>query len=241
MIDKIDKDKQMKIVSNCLILALASTSLSLQAANIDQLISHDSLGKDVLQLNQTYKLGLNKASAAYLDGKKSGHYFTGSFGKCELQVMADNANKVSSISVSTNDCDFTTNSNVLFDSRKTSLSKLLKQVKLSEVSFEQGCYNCPSRIQLLDNLVINRPKDKFYTEFEISGYNNQLKEYMVKKLAKVHQKTSNKWEALSWLDNLKSEDLFSFKRLTDRKDFKEKAIATYNLEEVPYRYTIKSK
>lgn len=138
--------------------------------------------------------------------------------------------------VYTDSCGFKTKSNVVFDSRKTSAASLLNQVKLSEVGFYQGCYNCPSRIEILDSLVIKRPQDKFYTEFAIEGYNEELKTYMVNKLSQSNKNIpSNKWEALSWLDELNATQL---NKLTQTTDFKRKAIATYQLKNKPSSYTI---
>ena len=84
--------------------------------------------------------------------------------------------------------------------------------------------------------MINRPQDKYYTEFEISGYNGDYHDFMAKKLFGSFSQD----DYYPTMDKLE-EKLSNSPNSYDRKDFKLKAIQTYDLQQQPWSYAISLK
>lgn len=197
------------------------------AADYSGLASPSSLGKSVASLNKQYKVGL-KYDKDYQGYKNS------ETAACDLYVETDSKQLVKSIYISDkNDCKYTAKSNVTFNSASTTVKDLLNQVKISEVQFNPGCFNCPSRIEIGDNLVINRAADKYYTEFEISG-NSEYNDFIIKKTYGSKHSEANDFELRDELDE-KDEKFFN------RQDFKLAAIKTTDMKSVPWNYKIVAK
>lgn len=221
-------NKQTLCLSLMLGLTLSTTAI---AADYNSFLSPSSLGKDVKTVSSQYKLGLKK--------QEGGSYSNSAAYDCNLDVSVNSRNLITRIQVSPNTekCHYkATSSGVSFDSKSTKTVDILNQVKLEDIKFIPGCFNCPSRIELPDSLVINRPQDEYYTEFEISGYNGNYYDFMAKKLFGNFSQD----DYYPIMDKLE-EKLGNSPSSYDRKDFKLKAIQTYDLEQQPWSYAIGSK
>lgn len=213
------------------LIGLSFTSLiatSAVAADYNRFLSPSSLGQDVNALNSRYQLGLKKQDwGGYANSKNY---------NCGLLVDTNNRNKITSIEILSNNdnCRFNTSSSgVSFDYKATKIVDVLNQVKLDEVSFIPGCFNCPSRIEIQDTVRIKRPQDKYYTEFNIEGYNNDYLEFMINKfIGKLNQD-----DYYPMLDKLEA---YANKNpsIYNKKDVKLTAIKTYDLQYLPWRYKI---
>lgn len=197
------------------------------AADYSGFVSPSSLGKSVDSLNKQYKVGL-KYEKDYQGYKNSDS------AACDLYVETDKKQLVKRIHISDkNDCKYTTKSNVNFNSASTTIKDLLNQVNISEVQFNPGCFNCPSRIEIGDNLVINRAGDKYYTEFEIAG-DGEYHEFIIKKTYGSKYSEDKHYELMDELDEKDS-------KFFNRQDFKLAAIKTADMKSVPWNYTIIAK
>lgn len=221
-------NKQPLCLSFILGLTLSTTAM---AADDNSFLSPNSLGKDVKTVNSQYKLGLKK--------QEGGSYSNSDAYDCSVDVDVNSRNLITRIQVSPNTekCNYqATSSGVSFNPKSTKTVDILNQVKLEEIKFIPGCFNCPSRIELSDSLVINRPQDKYYTEFEISGYNSDYHDFMAKKLFGSFSQDGY-YPTMDKLEEKLSNSPSSY----NRKDFKLKAIQTYDLQQQPWSYAIGSK
>lgn len=218
-------NKQTFCLSLMLGLTLSTTAI---AADYNSFLSPSSLGKEVKTVNSQYKLGLKK--------QEGGGYSNSDAYDCNLDVSDNRQNLITRIQVSpsTEKCRYqATSSGVSFNVKSTKTVDILNQVKLEDVKFIPGCFNCPSRIELSDSLVIDRPKDKYYTEFEIQGYNRDYHNFMAKKLFGSFSQD----DYYLMMDKLE-EKMGNSPSSYDRKDFKLKAIQTYDLQQQPWSYAI---
>ena len=218
-------NKQTLCLSLMLGLTLSTTAM---AADYNSFLSPNSLGKDVKTVNSQYKLGLKK--------QEGGGYSNSDAYDCNVNVEANSRNLITHIRVSPNTekCRYqATSSGVSFNAKSTKTVDILNQVKLEDIKFIPGCFNCPSRIELPDSLVINRPQDKYYTEFEIPGYNRDYHNFMAKKLFGSFSQD----DYYLMMDKLE-EKMGNSPSSYDRKDFKLKAIQTYDLQQQPWSYVI---
>lgn len=218
-------NKQTLCLSITLGLALSTTTM---AADYNSFLSPSSLGKEVKTLNSQYKLGLKK--------QEGGGYSNSESHDCSINVDANSRNLITRIRVSPNNekCNFkAVSSGVSFNPKNTKTENILNQTKIDDITFIPGCFNCPSRIELSDSLVINRPKDTYYTEFEIAGYNRDYHDFMAKKLFGNFSQ-DDYYPTMDKLEAKLSDSPSNY----DRKDFKLKAIQTYDLEQKPWSYAI---
>ncbi|MGP4717742.1 hypothetical protein ACTXGL_13985 [Psychrobacter sp. T6-6] len=218
-------NKQSLCLSLILGLTLSTTAM---AADYNSFLSPSSLGKDVKTVNSQYKLGLKK--------QEGGSYSNSDAYDCSVNVEANNRNLITRIQVSPNTekCNYqATSSGASFNAKSTKTVDILNQVKLEDIKFIPGCFNCPSRIELPDSLVVNRYQDKYYTEFDIAGYNSDYLNFMAKKLFGSFSQD----DYYLMMDKLE-EKLSNSPSSYDRKDFKLKAIQTYDLQQQPWSYAI---
>ena len=211
------------LLAGAVMMAISAPAL---AADYSGFISPSSLGKNADALNKQYKVGLKyeKDNQAYRNSESAA---------CGIFVETDKKQLVKSIQVSdANDCKYTSKSNVNFNSATTTIKDLLNQVNLSEVQFTPGCFNCPQRIEIGDRLVINRAKDKYYTDFEIQG-NGEYHDFIAKKTYGKYSEDDH-FEVMDKLDQ-KDDKFFN------REDFKLAAIKTTDMKSVPWTYTITAK
>ncbi|MGP5209559.1 hypothetical protein ACTXJ5_02080 [Psychrobacter alimentarius] len=213
----------------CLSLMLGLTlSTAAMAADYNSFLSPNSLGKDVKTVNSQYKLGLKK--------QEGGGYSNSDAYDCSVNVEANSRNLITRIRVLPNNqkCNYkATSSGVSFNPKSTKTVDILNRTKIDDITFIPGCFNCPSRIELSDSLVINRPQDKYYTEFEIQGYNRNYHDFMAKKLFGSFSQD----DYYLMMDKLE-EKMGNSPSSYDRKDFKLKAIQTYDLQQQPWSYAI---
>lgn len=199
-------------------------------ADYNDFVTPSSLGKAVSTLNSQYKLGLKKQDGGYYRNSKAYN--------CGLFVRVNDNNKISHIEISPNNsnCHYkVSSSGISFKNNTTKVVDVLNQVRLEDIKFIPGCFNCPSRIEISDSLIINRPQDKYYTELNIEGYNTDYQKFMAQKIFG----NFNEEEFYSHSIELKLEEkLANNPGLYNRKDFKLKAIQTYNLQYKPWSYTI---
>lgn len=198
------------------------------AADYNRFLSPSSLGKDVKTLSSQYKLGLKK--------QDSESYSNSDAYDCNVNVSVNSRNLITRIKISLNTekCDYkAASSGVSFNSKTTKAVDILNQAKLSDIKFIPGCFNCPSRIELPDSLVVNRGQDNYYTEFEIGGYNSEYLKFMGKKLLGSFSED----DYYPTMDKLETK-LGSSPSSYNRKDFKLKAIQTYDLQQQPWNYAI---
>ena len=218
-------NKQTLCLSIMLGLTLSTTAM---AADYNSFLSPSSLGKDVKTVNSQYKLGLKK--------QESGGYSNSEAYDCSIDVDVNSRNLITRIRVLPNNekCNYeVTSSGVSFNPKNTKTVDILNQVKIDDITFIPGCFNCPSRIELSDSLVINRPQDKYYTEFEIQGYNRDYHNFMAKKLFGNFSQD----DYYPTMDKLEAK-LGSNPSNYDRKDFKLEAVKTYDLKQKPWSYAI---
>lgn len=218
-------NKQTLCLSLMLGLTLSTTTI---AADYNSFLSPNSLGKDVKTVNSQYKLGLKK--------QEGGGYSNSDAYDCNLDVSVNSRNLITRIQVSPNTekCHYqATSSGANFNAKSTKTVDILNQVKLEDIKFIPGCFNCPSRIELPDSLIVNRSQDKYYTEFEISGYNGDYHDFMAKKLFGSFSQ-DDYYPTMDKLEEKLSNSPDSY----DRKDFKLKAIQTYDLQQQPWSYAI---
>lgn len=214
---------------NRLLLAgavMLMTSAPALAADYGGLASPSSLGKSVASLNKQYKVGL-KYDKDYQGYKNS------ETAACGLFVTTDKKQLVDRIYISDdNDCKYIVKSNVSFNSATTTVKDLLNQVNLTDVRFIIGCFNCPSRIEINDKLMVNRASDKYYTEFEIRA-NSDYSNFIAKKTYGKYLEDKH----YEIMDKLDQKDYKFF----DNKEFKLAAIKTTDMKTVPWSYTIATK
>ena len=215
-------------MKNIVLIAVASTvvSIPVYAANYNGFISPSSLGKDVETLNKQYKLNLKKQNwNGYSNGKTA---------TCQLNVEVNKNNKINSISIlNAANCQYSTKSNVAYNSNTSKIKDLLSQVDIENIQFIPGCFNCPANIKITDNLVIDRAQDPYYTKFEISGYNKSYLSYIAKKL--LGNTSSTEYRSMMDMLELRAAQEVDF---YDRNAFKLQAIKTYNIQSKPESYTI---
>ncbi|PKG34153.1 hypothetical protein [Psychrobacter sp. Sarcosine-3u-12] len=198
------------------------------AADYNSFLTPSSLGKDVKTLSSQYKLGLKKQNGS--------SYNNSDAYDCNVNVSVNSRNLITHIKISPNTekCDYkATSSGVNFNSKTTKAVDILNQAKLSDIKFIPGCFNCPSRIELPDSLVVNKDQDNYYTEFEIGGYNSEYLKFMGKKLLGSFSED----DYYPTMDKLETK-LGSSPSSYNRKDFKLKAIQTYDLQQQPWNYAI---
>lgn len=211
------------LLAGAVMMAISAPTL---AADYGGLASPSSLGKSIDSLNKQYKVGLKyeKDYQAYKNSDTAA---------CGLYVETDKNKLIKSIYISEqNDCKYITKSNVNFNSASTTVKDLLNQVNLTDVRFIIGCFNCPSRIEINDKLMVNRASDKYYTEFEISA-NSDYSDFVANKTYGKYSEDKH-YEIMDKLDQ--KDDKFY-----DNKDFKLAAIKTTDMKTVPWSYTITSK
>ena len=185
------------------------------------------MGKDIDVINSQYKVGLQKQDYGY---RNSDAYH------CDLRVDVDSRNRITEIQITpnTDQCNYNAiSSGVSFNAKTTNTVDILNQAKLENIEFIPGCFNCPSRIELTDSLIVNRAEDRYYTSFEIEGYNRDYHNFMVEKLFGNFNQ-GNYYPMMDKLD----ETLTNNPSYYQRKDFKIKAIQTYNLKQKPWSYSI---
>lgn len=218
-------NKQTLCLNIMLGLTVSTTAI---AADYNSFLSPNSLGKEVKTLNSQYKLGLKK--------QEGGGYSNSESHDCSINVDTNSRNLITRIRVLPNNekCNYKVRSSgVSFNSKNNKTVDILNQTKIDDITFIPGCFNCPSRIELSDSLVINRPQDKYYTEFEISGYNRDYHNFMAKKLFGNFGQD----DYYPTMDKLE-EKLGNSPSSYNRKDFKLEAIKTYDLEKKPWSYAI---
>ncbi|PNK59668.1 hypothetical protein [Psychrobacter sp. FDAARGOS_221] len=220
----------------CISLTVA-TGLALSApamaANLNGFLTPNSLGKNINTLNKQYNLGLTKAD---WDGWDL--YTNSSNTDCDLSVSTKN-DKVTEIKVSPNgeNCRYKTQSSgITFQYDKTRVVDILNNAKLADIQFIPGCFNCPSRIELPDELVVSRPQDKYTTTFGISGYNDDYLKYMATKMG-IKNVEQDYYPAMDSLE----EKLNANPKAYNREDFKRQAIRTYDLKSTPWVFKITAK
>ncbi|WP_299184523.1 hypothetical protein [uncultured Psychrobacter sp.] len=205
---------------------IATISIPVHAADYQSFITPSSLGKSINTLNKKYQLGLKKQSS----GKYANHRLNG----CSLLVKTDKKNRINEIKIIDNkDCRYTTTSNVNYNSQTTKTQDLLSQVDIQDVQFVPGCFNCPSRLEITDTLVIDREKDNYHTKFEIKGHNRKYLNYIAKNLFGDFS-DENYYSIMDMLESRAAKD----PTLYDRNEFKLQAIEAYNLQDKPQSYTI---
>lgn len=205
---------------------VATISMPVHAADYQNFIKPSSLGKNINALNKTYNLGLKKRSLGGYSNRQSGD--------CSLYVETNKKNQISRIRIIDNGaCKYTTKSNVNYNSQTTKTQDLLSQVDIKNVQFIPGCFNCPSRLEITDNLVISREKDSYYTKFEIKGYNKKYLNYIAKNLF-GDSSDENYYSIMDMLESRAAED----PSLYNRNEFKLQAIEAYDLQDKPQSYTI---
>ncbi len=215
-------------MKNILLIAVTSTVVCIPAyaANYNSFITPSSLGKDVEALNKQYKLGLKK--------QNWNGYSNDDSAPCQLNVEVNKKNKINSIRIiNTASCQYTTKSNVSYNNRTSKVKDLLSQVDIENIKFVPGCFNCPSKIKITDDLLIDRTKDPYYTKFEISGYNKSYLQYIAKKL--FGNASNDDYYAMMDMLELRAAQEVDF---YDRNAFKLQAVKTYDLQDKPESYTI---
>lgn len=215
----------MKII---LLIASISTAVSISAHSEDYegFIAPSSLGKNINTLNSQYELGLKEHS--------KGRYGNKSSADCDLMVKTDEENRVNYIKVThKQNCRYSTTSNVNYNSKSTKTKDILGQVNIKNIQFVPRCLNCPSRVGVLDRLVVNRAEDKYYTEFEIQGANKDYIKYIAKDL--FGNFSDDDYNTVMNKLQLRAAENDNF---YDRNEFKLQAIDSYNLQGVPLSYTI---
>lgn len=216
-----------KIIALSTALGLSmSMSTTTIAADYNQFLSPSSLGKNVKALSSQYKLGLKKQSW--------GGYSNSEAYDCMLNVEVNSQGRINSIRAEPNNekCSFkTASSGVTYNTESTKIIDILNQADIDSIKFLPGCFNCPSGLELADNLVISRPQDNYYTEFEIEGYNNEYLKFMGTKLIGNFNQ-NNYYSIMDKLDAKLDSDSPEY----NRKDFKLKAIKSYDLQQQPWSY-----
>lgn len=214
-------------MKNSLLIIIVGTVVCLPtyAANYNSFIAPSSLGKDVNTLNKQYKLGLSK--------QDWNGYSNSDSDACKLDVGVTKTGKINFITImNTENCQYSTQSNVTYNSKNTETRNLLSQVDIENVQFIPGCFNCPSRIEITDELMINRAEDSYYTKFEIQGYNKAYIDYIAKKL--FGSTLDDYYSMMDMLELRAAQD----ENFYDRNAFKLQAIKTYKLQDKPLSYTI---
>ena len=204
-------------------LVMSTTAI---AADYKSFLSPSSLGKDVKALSSQYKLGLKK--------QNWGGYGNSEAYDCWLSVEVNGRDQITSISAEPNNgkCKLNTESSgVNYNTGSTKTVDILNQAKLEDIKFIPGCFNCPSRIELADNLIISRPQDNYYTEFEINGYNDEYLKFMGTTLFGRYD-PNDYYTVMDKLDAKLDSDSPEY----NRKDFKLKAIKSYDLQQQPWSY-----
>ncbi|WP_230657356.1 hypothetical protein [Psychrobacter sp. I-STPA10] len=208
------------------------------AANYNDFLSPNSLGQNINTLNTRYGLGLKK--------QDWGAYQNSDAYNCSLTVKANSHNKITSIQVAPNNdkCTIkTTSSGINYHHGNTKIVDILNQVRLEDIQFIPACFNCPSRLELPDSLVVMRPQDPYYTEFNIDGYNTPYTEFLAQKvLGNFDLKSDIYYKKMSEMDekfnlatnNFEHKDI----SLLKKKEIRLKAIHTYDLQSTPWRYEI---
>ena len=208
------------------------------ATNYKDFLSPNSLGQDLNILNTRYSLGLKK--------QDWGAYQNSNAYNCSLTVKADSRNKITSIKIvpSNEKCTIkTTSSGINYHHGKSKIVDILNQVRLEDIQFIPACFNCPSRLELPDSLVVRRPQDQYYTVFEIDGYNTPYKDFITQKALGNFDLNSNiYYEKMSEMDDKIRLETNDFENkdvsLLKQKDVRLKAIHTYDLQSTPWRYEI---
>ncbi|MGM8899135.1 MULTISPECIES: hypothetical protein [unclassified Psychrobacter] len=205
---------------------IVTISIPVHAADYQSFIAPSSLGKSIHTLNKKYQLGLKKQS--------SGKYGNRELNDCRLIVKTNKKNRINEIKIiDSKSCKYSTTSNVNYNSQTTKTQDLLSQVDIQDVQFVPGCFNCPSRLEITDTLVIEREKDNYLTKFEINGHNRKYLNYIAKNLFGDFS-DENYYSTMNLLESRAAEE----PSLYDRNEFKLQAIEAYNLQDKPQSYTI---
>ncbi|WP_367110232.1 hypothetical protein [uncultured Psychrobacter sp.] len=210
-----------------LIAGLSTTiSISAYAADYQSFIAPSSLSKNITALNKQYKLELKE--------RNTGLYNNGNSATCNLVVRTDKEDRVNYIKIINNkNCFYNTKSNVNYNGKSTKTKDVLGQVNIENIKFIPGCFNCASKKNPTDSLVINRAEDKYYTEFEIKEYNKDYIEYIAKDL--FGDFSNDEYDSVMNKLELRAAEE---PELYDRNEFKLHAIDTYDLQSRPLSYTI---
>ena len=201
-------------------------STTTMAANYNDFLSPNSLGKDVNVLSSQYKLNLEKQ--AWGDYSNSEAY------DCMLVVEVNGSDSITSIRAEPNNekCTLETlSSGVNYNTKSTKIVDILNQANIEAIRFIPGCFNCPSGLELADDLVINRAEDNYYTQFEIDGYNDEYVKFIGTELV-GHVNQNNYYSIMDTLDTSLNRNSPEY----NRKDFKLKAINSYDLQQKPWSY-----
>lgn len=201
---------------------------SVYAANYNDFLTPSSLGKNIDTLNSTYSLGLTKQ-----DG---GDYSNSDTADCSLIVEVDKTKRIKRIRIIPNqgNCRFkTTSSGITFHTGKTNIVDTLNQVKLNDIQFIPGCFNCSSRIEISDILMIKRAQDNYYTAIEIEGYNEDYLSFMGNTIYGNFEQ-DDYYEVMDKLDKYFRTHPSDY----SRNEFRLKAIETYDLKKQPWSYAI---
>lgn len=193
-----------------MVLSIVSTASF--GADYQKFISSNSLGKDVHTLNKQYKMGLKLSEKEWGDNGRL--YQTPESAKCLVSVETTKRDKIKSISIWGNkDCQFSTTSPLNYQVDKMTVRDILNQVKPNEVYIQIGCFNCPSRIEITDNLIVE--KGNYRLSFEVDGYHRESHIALSKLLFGKYEEDKH----FEYMDKL--EELFrNDPRLFERDDVK---------------------
>lgn len=218
----------MKKLTLGLGVILATMTISAHSANYNQFVSPSSLGKSVYDLNKKYQLGLSKSSEN--SDEDYYNFYNKDNSACGLAVGTNNKGIIQSISMyyNGNKCTMKSQSNFSFDMQRTTGIDILNQIKLSEMQVVVGCFNCPSGLELVDEMIINRPQDNYVTKFQVGSYNDEYKNFIAKKLFPKFNADDfdHYYEYMDKLDQMSTKPDFY-----NREDFKRQAIKAYNMKE----------
>lgn len=116
-------------------------------------------------------------------------------------------------------CPFSTKTPIVYQYGKTNSTDIFNQVKLNEMHIVPGCFHCPSRIELGDEIIIEKPNQKYRTVITIDGYNSAYHIALSKLLFNAYDE-DNHYE---YMDKLEEQDQKIFKR----NDVKKLALKHY--------------
>lgn len=213
-----------------LTIALLTCSVASVAADYYQFVSSNSLGKDIQTLNKKYKLGLKLSQD---DSSDTTHFYeTPKSSDCRLSVKTTKKGNIQSISVANDKkCHFNTTSPLIYRSNKVMRVKdILNQVKPNETYIKIGCFNCPSRIEILDELIVK--KDGYLLSFEIEGYHTESHIALSKLLFNDYQENHH----YAYMDRL-AEAFLEYPELFQRDDVKKLLFKHFVNREI-HTYTI---
>lgn len=194
-------------------IILSTYSMVSFGANYQQFINPNSLGKDIHILNKKYKLSLKLSQKEWGDNNKL--YQTPEKEKCLISVETTQKGKIQSIAIlGEKGCQFGTTTPLKYQVNKMTVRDILNQVKPNEVYIEIGCFNCPSRIEIIDNLIVD--KDDYRLSFEVDGYHTES-HIALSKLLLGNYEQDKHYEYMDKLDELFRNDPELFQRDDIRK------------------------